>query len=308
MLLLGAAIVAGESGAAPGAEGLAAAYPEQAVVTVQARAAALLALRADERLPEPRGLGSRTSRRAPPPPAADAPAPDASVEAAAEPVTGSGTAAPASSAPTSAPAAVGTAGRPGGLPLPVDVGSATQVVTVVAASARSTTAQVTAWQRGPAGWTVALGPLPARIGSGGVGSAGEGSTRTPAGTFGLTEAFGRASDPGTRLPYRVVDGNDWWVSDVTSPRYNQHARCAPGTCDFSEAAGENLYAAGPVYDRAVVIDYNRGGTPGAGSAFFLHVSNGVATAGCVAIDGGSLAALMRWLDPAASPRIALGVA
>ena len=56
-----------------------------------------------------------------------------------------------------------------------------------------------------------------------------------------------------------------------------------------------------------MIDYNRGGTPGAGSAFFLHVSNAAPTAGCVAIDGGSLAALLRWLDPGASPRIAIGV-
>jgi L,D-peptidoglycan transpeptidase YkuD (ErfK/YbiS/YcfS/YnhG family) len=94
---------------------------------------------------------------------------------------------------------------------------------------------------------------------------------------------------------------------VTSARYNRSAECAPGTCDFDERASENLYAAGSVYDFAAVIDYNRGGTPGAGSAFFLHVSNGAPTAGCVAIDGGSLAALLRWLDPGASPRIAIGV-
>jgi L,D-peptidoglycan transpeptidase YkuD (ErfK/YbiS/YcfS/YnhG family) len=193
------------------------------------------------------------------------------------------------------------------LPLPVDAGPSTQVVTVVAPRAGATTAELTAWQRGAAGWSVALGPVPARIGSGGVGAVREGSTRTPVGVFGLTEAFGRAPDPGTRLPYRVVDGDDWWVSDVRSPRYNRYARCAPSTCDFDETAGENLVAAGPAYDHAVVIDHNRGGTPGAGSAFFLHVSTGAATAGCVAIDGDSLAALMRWLDPAASPRIAIGM-
>ena len=111
----------------------------------------------------------------------------------------------------------------------------------------------------------------------------------------------------TALPYRVVDGDDWWVSDVASPRYNQYAQCAPGTCDFSEPASENLAAAGAVYDYAVVIDYNRGGTPGAGSAFFLHVTNGAPTAGCVAIDRGSLVALMRWLDPGSRPLIAIGV-
>ena len=32
-----------------------------------------------------------------------------------------------------------------------------------------------------------------------------------------TSAFGRALNPGTALPYRVVDKQDWWVSDVNSP-------------------------------------------------------------------------------------------
>jgi L,D-peptidoglycan transpeptidase YkuD (ErfK/YbiS/YcfS/YnhG family) len=150
--------------------------------------------------------------------------------------------------------------------------------------------------------------VPARVGSAGVGQASETSTRTPAGTFRLTEAFGRLGNPGTALPYRVIDRSDWWVSDVASPRYNQYARCAPGTCDFDERAGENLYSEGSVYDNAVVIDYNR--TPvvkGAGSAFFLHITNGAPTAGCVAIDRAPLQSVLRWLQPGATPVIAIGV-
>jgi L,D-peptidoglycan transpeptidase YkuD (ErfK/YbiS/YcfS/YnhG family) len=189
----------------------------------------------------------------------------------------------------------------------VDPGTSTQVVTVVAASSRSTTATLTAWELRPAGWTAVRGPLRARVGSDGVGRAGESSTRTPAGTFTLTEAFGPAGDPGTALPYREVDGDDWWVSGVNSPRYNRYAQCAPLTCPFDESVSENLDAAGHVYDQAVVIDYNRGGTPGAGSGFFLDISNGAPTAGCVAIDAGSLKALMRWLDPGARPLISIGV-
>ena len=107
-----------------------------------------------------------------------------------------------------------------------------------------------------------LGPVTARIGSAGVGQASESSTRTPAGTFTLTEAFGRSGNPGTALPYRVVDGDDWWVSDVHSARYNRSAECAPDACDFDVRTSENLYAAGSVYDLAAVIDYNTGGTPG----------------------------------------------
>jgi L,D-peptidoglycan transpeptidase YkuD (ErfK/YbiS/YcfS/YnhG family) len=183
-----------------------------------------------------------------------------------------------------------------------------QLITVVAPSPGSTTATLTAWQRGPQGWTAVLGPVPARVGSAGVGAASEGSTRTPAGTFALTTAFGRAGNPGTALPYRLVDRTDWWVSDVNSPLYNSAARCAPGSCPFNERAGENLQAAGSVYDHAVVIDYNRGPVVrGAGSAFFLHIGNGAPTAGCVAVDRGALQQLMRWLQPAAAPVIAIGV-
>ena len=192
-------------------------------------------------------------------------------------------------------------------PLPVDTGPSTQVVTVVADRPGATTGQLVAWERRGTGWTPVLGPIPAQLGASGVGAASEGSTRTPAGTFTLSESFGRAGNPGTALPYRQVDGSDWWVSDMRSPLYNQHARCAPGSCPFDESAGENLEAQGAVYDHAVVIDYNRRGTtPGAGSAFFLHVSNGRPTAGCVAIDRGNLTALMRWLAPAAQPLIAIG--
>ena len=193
------------------------------------------------------------------------------------------------------------------LPLGVDPGSSTQVVTVVAPSSRSTTATLTAWELRPTGWTAVIGPVSARVGAAGVGRASESTTRTPAGTFTLTEAFGRSGNPGTALPYRVVDGDDWWVSDVNSPLYNRYAQCAPLTCPFNEAVSENLYAVGPVYNQAVVIDYNRGGTPGAGSGFFLHITNGAPTAGCVAIDAGSLVSLMRWLDPGARPLITIGI-
>jgi L,D-peptidoglycan transpeptidase YkuD (ErfK/YbiS/YcfS/YnhG family) len=207
------------------------------------------------------------------------------------------TAAPAPAAPAAAAA----------LPLPVSVGTSTQVITVVAPSARSTTATLTAWQLGPSGWTAAFPPVAARIGTQGVGQASEDLSRTPAGTFTLTEAFGRAANPGTRLPYRVINGADYWVSDRTSPLYNQFSECS-GACPFNTAAGERLVDAGSSYNYAVVIDYNRRpAVAGAGSAFFLHVTNGAPTAGCVAIPQSSLVAIMSWLNPAARPLISIGV-
>jgi L,D-peptidoglycan transpeptidase YkuD (ErfK/YbiS/YcfS/YnhG family) len=207
---------------------------------------------------------------------------------------------------TATPSTAAPAGA--ALPLTVPVGRSTQVVTVVARSSSSTTATLTAWQKGPAGWTAVVGPVTARIGAAGVGRASETTSRTPAGTFPLTEAFGRLADPGTALPYRVVDGNAWWVSDPASPLYNRFTECARASCPFDTSDGERLLDAGASYDHAVVIDYNRSPVvPGAGSAFFLHVTNGAATAGCVAVPEATLVAILRWLQPSARPLISIGV-
>ncbi len=183
-----------------------------------------------------------------------------------------------------------------------------QVVLVNAPTATSTTATIEAWQRTDNGWKPVVGPVLAQIGADGIGHASESTSRTPAGLFSLTQTFGRAANPGTRQPWFHVTSNDWWVSDVHSPAYNTHQTCAVGSCPFNEAAGENLDQAGAVYDYAAVIDYNRwAARPGAGSAFFLHVTNGRPTAGCVATDRPTMIAILRWLDPRQHPMISLGV-
>ncbi|MFI5613815.1 L,D-transpeptidase [Amycolatopsis sp. NPDC051903] len=187
-------------------------------------------------------------------------------------------------------------------------GSADQMVTVTAPDGASTTATLIAWQRHGSRWVRSLGPFPAFVGAQGIGQASEATSHTPAGVWTLTEAFGIKPTNGTRLPYRQVTNSDWWVSDVKSPFYNTHHSCAPGTCPFDESAGEDLGEAGPVYDHATVIDYNRSPVvPGKGSAFFLHVSSGSPTAGCVSIAAADLDAVMRWLDPADHPVINIGL-
>ena len=217
---------------------------------------------------------------------------------------------PAAVAPP-APTARSTVVRGQALPLPFSTGSATRVITVVAPSAGSTTATLQAWSLAPGGgWLRYGGALRAHVGTQGLTTApSESRSATPIGSFGLTQAFGSQPDPGTPLPYFRTDGADWWVSDVNSPLYNQHARCWPGSCSFNTAVSENLYQAGYVYSYAVVIDYNRfPARPGAGSAFFLHVTDGGPTAGCVSIPAANLVSLLRWLSPNAYPRILIGVA
>lgn len=181
--------------------------------------------------------------------------------------------------------------------------TAGQLITVRVSSPTATVGQLRAYDRVDGGWKLRIGPVTARVGAGGVGKASEGSTRTPAGDYSMTEAFGRQVNPGTKMSYFRTDTYDWWDGNVDSPTYNEHVRRAtsPG------GASENLYRAGAVYDYAAVIGYNLAGTPGAGSAFFVHVSNGSSTAGCVAVSKTTMVALLRWMNPAKNPWIRIGV-
>lgn len=183
------------------------------------------------------------------------------------------------------------------------------MITVTASSSSATTGVLRAWQqRANGSWALVHGPYPAWLGSAGIGPSSEYVSHTPQGTFTLTQAFGRLADPGTALPYHRTVPNDWWVSDVNSPAYNTMQTCAKASCPFDTSVSEHLYYITPYYDYAVVMNVNRWpAVPGKGSAFFLHVTDHRPTAGCVAIDTPALLTVMRWLDPAAHPRIATGI-
>lgn len=221
---------------------------------------------------------------------------------------------PASRTTSSHPAPPTTAApRGSALPLALPTGDATRVVTVTAPGTGSTSGTLQAWQRDAGGWTKVGPAVGAWFGSAGLSrTPSESQSATPIGSFTLTRAFGRLANPGTALPYRQTTPADWWISQ-SGPLYNTLQHCT-GSCPFTQGdPNEHLYYETPYYDHAVVIDYNTANSPtgvrqGAGSAFFLHVSVGSPTAGCVAIPAGALTTLMRWLTPAAHPRILIGVA
>ncbi len=180
-----------------------------------------------------------------------------------------------------------------------------QLITVTAASYGATYATLTAYQRAPGRWRRVFGPWTARIGRGGFAPPGlkrEGDGRTPSGTFGFGFFFGVLPDPGVRFRYRQSHPYDFWDDDPASPRYNEwvdQRRADPGL------SPEPMDVSG--YDYGAVIAYNTARTPGLGSAIFLHVNIGIATAGCVTLPMGELLKVLRWLDPARSPRIRMGV-
>jgi L,D-peptidoglycan transpeptidase YkuD (ErfK/YbiS/YcfS/YnhG family) len=190
--------------------------------------------------------------------------------------------------------------------------SARQVITVIAPTPASTRARLQAWRRVGAGWRQVGPSVPAWLGYAGFSEpASEASTATPTGSFTLTRAFGADPDPGSRLPYLRTTGADWWISQP-GPLYNTLQRCW-SDCAFAQGSpNEHLHDELPYYDYAVVIDYNTrnapgGVRPGAGSAFFLHVTVHQPTQGCVSIPKAQLVRLLRWLQPGDHPRILLGV-
>ena len=197
------------------------------------------------------------------------------------------------------------------LPLPFRTGTAQQVITAVAPSTSSTEGVVRAWRKVRGGWQPVGPAVPAWFGSDGLTRhASESRSATPIGSFTLTHAFGRLADPGTAVPYTRTTPADWWISQP-GPLYNTRQRCS-SDCGFTQGdPNEHLYYTVPYYRYAVVIDYNTrnsptGVVPGAGSAFFLHVTVGAPTQGCISIAQQQLVRLLRWLTPARHPRILIG--
>jgi L,D-peptidoglycan transpeptidase YkuD (ErfK/YbiS/YcfS/YnhG family) len=148
---------------------------------------------------------------------------------------------------------------------------------------------------------------------------------TPIGTFRITQAFGVRADPGTELRYRRVDGNDYWGGDKRDPRtYNLFEPAAPAGRTWRKSQAERLAAYPTQYAYAAVIDFNRPAASsvtwsaqhgeyvtskpsrvGRGSAVFLHVNGKGSTGGCVSVSRADMIRILRWLDPAAKPRIAM---
>ena len=146
----------------------------------------------------------------------------------------------------------------------------------------------------------------ARLGSGGMKSASlvyEMDMCTPTGIYSLSEAFGINSNPGSGLPYRVLDGSEYWVDDENSPYYN--------TMQFGEPNGrwssaEHLSSMGRSYYYSIVVDYNRWPViSGKSSAIFLHVDVGVPTWGCIAVEESKMVKILNWISSSANPKIIL---
>ncbi len=125
----------------------------------------------------------------------------------------------------------------------------------------------------------------------------EGDRKTPIGVHGFVCAFGILPDPGSILPYKELDEDDYWVDDSSSEYYNQMVSAREIPVAWSSA--EHLIRWKPSYHYSLALDHNyKERIPGRGSAIFLHGTNPPTTwtEGCIAIPEEQVKLLVQQVD------------
>ncbi|MBO1417128.1 L,D-transpeptidase family protein [Streptomyces sp. FH025] len=153
---------------------------------------------------------------------------------------------------------------------------------------------VTLWTRTPEGRWLAGETWQGHNGKNGwTTDHNEGDLRSPIGVFSLTDAGGRKSDPGSKLPYAkdasfVVSGTGFFGDQLA------------GSFDYVVAINYNRVPGNSPLDTRRPMGSKKGG------GIWLHVDHDGPTHGCVSIPEDKMAQLIRTLDPAAHPVIVMG--
>jgi L,D-peptidoglycan transpeptidase YkuD (ErfK/YbiS/YcfS/YnhG family) len=209
------------------------------------------------------------------------------------------------------------------------VGDARQLIVVTGVSIPSTYSTLRTYQLGANGtWSERYPAMAARNGYAGwawYSVRKQDTGTTPAGTFPITWTFGVKGNPGTKMYYRKVDGNDYWVGDNKDAKtYNLFQPTVSAKRTWRTGEGERLAAYPVQYEYAAMIDFNRPPASSLtwnaklgeyttnrpadvrrGSAIFLHVNGKGSTAGCVSVARADMIKVLQWLDPAMKPRIVM---
>ncbi|MDH6578346.1 L,D-transpeptidase family protein [Kitasatospora sp. MAP5-34] len=120
-----------------------------------------------------------------------------------------------------------------------------------------------------------------------------GDLRSPIGVFALTDAGGHNADPGSKLPY---DQSSAFVMNGTGFNGEQLA----GSFNYVVAINYNRVAGSSPLDGRFPDGAAKGG------GIWLHVDHGGPTHGCVTLTEDHMAELIKVLDPALHPMIAMG--
>lgn len=175
-----------------------------------------------------------------------------------------------------------------------------QLFVVAGLGMEKTTATVSMHQRdGEGNWKQILS-TPGFVGRNGLcpdGDHVEGCGQTPIGVYHFNRAFGIAADPGCAIPYVQADVDIYWSGDQTC-HYNEMVRLS----EYPELAmedSEHIVDYEYEYQYCLNISFNEEGTPGRGSAIFLHCFGSAKpfTGGCVAIPENLMRMVMQLVRP-----------
>ena len=166
-----------------------------------------------------------------------------------------------------------------------------------------TTASVSMHNRGADGTWKQVLSTPGYVGKNGLCADEdhkEGCGQTPMGTYHFNKAFGIADDPGCGgFAYVKVDDDTYWSGDDREGmHYNEMVRLSDYpdlVMDDSEHIVDYEYQ----YQYCLNISFNEAGTPGRGSAIFLHCFGTLKpyTGGCVSVPEYTMVSVLRRVRP-----------
>ena len=175
-----------------------------------------------------------------------------------------------------------------------------QLFVVAGLGMDKTTATISMHQRDEDGKWKQILSTPGYVGKNGLvpdGERKEGCGQTPVGIYHFNKAFGIAADPGCVLPYTRVTPDLYWSGD-NEKHYNELVDIKE-IPELDVENSEHLIDYEYEYQYCLNISFNEDGTPGRGSAIFLHClgTKKPYTGGCVAVPENIMQLIMQNVDP-----------
>ena len=177
-----------------------------------------------------------------------------------------------------------------------------QLFVVAGISMNTTTATISMHQRDENGQWMQLLSTPGYVGKNGLcldEDHAEGCGQTPVGTYHFNKAFGIAADPGTVFDYIQVTDDTYWSGDAREGMHYNEMVDIKDFPDLDMTDSEHIVDYEYQYQYCLNISFNEDGTPGRGSAIFLHCLGPVKpwTGGCVAVPEYIMKLILQNVDP-----------
>ncbi len=180
--------------------------------------------------------------------------------------------------------------------------SVTQLFVVAGTGMDKTTASISMHERDKSGTWKEILSTPGYVGKNGLcldADHVEGCAQTPIGTYGFNKAFGIAKDPGCTLDYVKVDDDIYWSGDDRNDMHYNEMVDIKDYPDLDMENSEHIVDYVYQYQYCLNISFNDNGSPGRGSAIFLHCLGPEKpyTGGCVSVPENIMKLIMQNVKP-----------